>query len=144
MSFFESSSVRRLGRSECPTFGTECLPDTPAASRYSDESIRHLAFELMYRAALEDPHAGQGSTTPPSSHAPREIVVLLGPEALGLGEGRRAALPMGQSYPKVLFDVDRDELSEPLRSVRLCQLLFDECVVFLCRQVHDAPQIQRV
>ena len=51
---------------------------------------------------------------------------------------------MGQFYPKVLLNVDRDELAEPLGSARIYRLSFDECIVFLCRQVHDAPQIQRV
>ena len=48
-------------------------------------------------------------------------------------------LLVGQSYPKVLFDVDRDELSQPLRSARMCKLSFDERVVLFCRRVHDAP-----
>jgi hypothetical protein len=49
-------------------------------------------------------------------------------------------LTTGQFDPKVLFDVDRDELLEHLRKDRLS---FHECVVSLWRQMHDAPQIQR-
>ena len=56
---------------------------------------------------------------------------------------RRQHLSMGQFDPKVLFDVDRDKLSEPLCSAHLCRLLFDEYVVSFCRQMHDAPHIQR-
>ncbi len=58
--------------------------------------------------------------------------------------GDLAALPAGQRYAEVLFDVDRAESSEPLRSTRLCQVLLEKCVVSVGCQVHDTPQVLRV
>src|SRR5262249_5954642 len=49
-------------------------------------------------------------------------------------------LPTGRFYPKVLFDVDGDEVPEHLHRALLS---FHERVVLLRRQVHDAPHVQR-